>query len=105
MPLIRLLENSIFYIFDPKGLKLLTRLRPGFSHLKEHRFRHNFKKCLNALCTCNLETENISYYLLHCHHKTPFRIDLANSVKTFAVDFEPLSDSHRVEIPLYGDSR
>ena len=32
LPLIRLLENSIFNIFDPRGLKLLTRLRLGFSH-------------------------------------------------------------------------
>ena len=67
--LIRLLENSIFNIFDSEGLKLLTRLSLDFSHLKERRFRHNyFRKCLNALCTCSLETKNTSHYLLHCHH-------------------------------------
>ena len=27
------LENNIFNIFDPEGLKLLTRLLLGFSHL------------------------------------------------------------------------
>ena len=43
------LENSIFSIFDPEGLKLLTGLRLGFSHLNEHRFRHNFQKCLNPV--------------------------------------------------------
>ena len=32
------LENNIFNIFDPEGLKLLTRLLLGFSHLNEHRF-------------------------------------------------------------------
>ena len=42
LPFIRLLENSIFSIFDPEGWKLLTRLRLGFSHLNEHRFRRNF---------------------------------------------------------------
>ena len=67
LTLIHLLENIIFNIFDPEGLKLFTRLRLGFSHLNENRFRHNFQECLNALCTCGLETRNSSHYLLHCH--------------------------------------
>ena len=35
------LESNIYNIFDPIGLKFLTRLHLGFGHLKEHRFRHN----------------------------------------------------------------
>ena len=31
-------QNSIYNIFDPKGLKLLTRLLLGLSHLNAHRF-------------------------------------------------------------------
>ena len=38
LPFIRPLENNIFNIFNPEGLKLLTRLCLGFSHLNEHRF-------------------------------------------------------------------
>ena len=105
LPFISPLEKSIFNILDPEGLKLLTRLRLGFSHLNEHYFRHNFQECLNPFCTCSLETENTSHYLLHCHHNTPFCTYLTNNVKTFVVDFESLSDSKRVEILLYGDSR
>ena len=105
MPIIRPLENSIFDIFDPEGLKLLTRLRLCFSHLNEHRFRHNFKECLHPLHTFNLETENASLYLLHCHHNTPICTDLTNSVKALVIGFESLSDSKKVEILLYGDSR
>ena len=103
--LIHLLENIIFNIFDPEGLKLFTRLRLGFSHLNANRFRHNFQECLNALCTCGLETRNSSHYLLHCHYNIPFRIDLTNSVKTFYVDFESLPGNKNVEILLYGDCR
>ena len=103
--LFRLLENIISSIFNPEGLKLLTRLRLGFSHLNENRFRHNFQECLNALCTSTLQTENSSHSLLHCHHNIFFRNDLTNSVKTFAVDFERLPGSKNVEIRLYGDSR
>ena len=57
-PLIHLLENIIFNIFDPEGLKLFTRLRLRFSQLNENRFRHNFQECVNALFTCGLETGN-----------------------------------------------
>ena len=39
----RPIQNSIFKIHDPLGIKLLTRLRLGLSHLNEHRFRHNFQ--------------------------------------------------------------
>ena len=39
---IRPVPSNLYNIFDPIGLKLLTRLRLGFSHLNEHRFRHNF---------------------------------------------------------------
>ena len=35
---IRPVQNSVFNIFDPKRLKLLTWLRLGFSYLSEHRF-------------------------------------------------------------------
>ena len=60
-------QNNIFNIFDPPGLKLLTRLRIGFNHLNEHRFRHNFQECMNRVCFCRLEIEDTSHYLLHCH--------------------------------------
>ena len=60
-------QNNIFNIFDPPGLKLLTRLRIYFNHLNEHRFRHNFQECMNRVCFCRLEIEDTSHYLLHCH--------------------------------------
>ena len=105
MPFIRPLENSIFNIFDPEGLKLLSRLRLGFSHLNENRFRHNFQECLNCLCTHTIKTSNTSHDLLHCRRNSPFRTYLANSVKTFVVDFQSLSDGKKVGILLYGNSR
>ena len=48
---------------------------------------------------------NSSHYLLHCHHILPFVLILRIVWKTFVVDFESLSDSKKVEIILYGDSR
>ena len=59
--LIRPTENSACKIYDPLLIKLLTRLRLGFSQLSEHKFRHDFADSLNPLCFCSLETE----YTLH----------------------------------------
>ena len=92
------------YIFDPIGLKFLTRLGFGFSQLNEHRFRHNFQDCMNPLCSCSLEIEDTSHYLLHCHHFSQYRIDLMNSVKSILENFESLSDNVKNDILLYGDS-
>ena len=57
-------EKSIFYVHNPIGTKLLKRLRLHFSHLNEHKFRHNFRDTFNPFCLCNAETETINHYLL-----------------------------------------
>ena len=36
---IRPVQNKIYNIFDPEGLKFFTRLRVGLSHLNAHKFR------------------------------------------------------------------
>ena len=41
------IANSIYKVHDSYGIKLLTRLLLGFSHLNEHKFRHNFRDTLN----------------------------------------------------------
>ena len=46
---IRPLENDANESQDTLGVRLLNRLRMGFSHLVEHKFRHNFGDTLNPL--------------------------------------------------------
>ena len=46
---------------------MLTRLRLGFSHLREHKFRHVFKDQLNPLCYYSIEAETTTHYFLRCH--------------------------------------
>ena len=53
---IRSSEKGIFNIYDPQGSKFLNRLRLGFSHLREHKFWHNFADTVDPLCSCPLET-------------------------------------------------
>ena len=40
--------NSLFNIQNPYGMKLLTRLLLGLSHLRDHTFRHCFQDTLNS---------------------------------------------------------
>ena len=53
----RPIQNPIYNIHDLMGIKYLTRLRLGLSHLNDHKFRHNFQDCLNPLCPCSFEVE------------------------------------------------
>ena len=59
---------------------------------------------MNPLCSCSLESEDISHYLLQCHHFSQYSTDLMNSVKSILENFESLSDNVK-DILLYGDSR
>ena len=44
--------NSLFNCHNPKEIKLITRLRLGLSHLREHKFKHSFQDSLNPFCSC-----------------------------------------------------
>ena len=59
-------QRSLFSIHDPVGVKLLTRPRLQFSHLNEHKFRHNFKDCVSPMCDCGAEKETTSHFFLPC---------------------------------------
>ena len=56
----------MFLIVSHKGIRLITRLRVGMSHLREHKFKHNFQDCLNPICSCGLDIESTSHFLLDC---------------------------------------
>ena len=64
---IRPQPSPLFNIHNLFGVKLLTRLRLGLSHLNEHKFNHNLNGCINPFSTCTLEPESTSHFFLHCH--------------------------------------
>ena len=63
--------NSVFN--NPIGLKYVTRLRLGLSHLNEHRFNHNFENCLGSKCIYSSENESTLHFFLHSHYYNPIR--------------------------------
>ena len=66
---------------NPLELKFLTRLRIGFSHLKEHKFKHNFQDAVDPLCSCGNNTESAVHFFLHCLNFTTQRQTLEQTKK------------------------
>ena len=77
---IRTIPNSVFSVADTYGIKLLTRLHVGLSHLREHKFRHNFQGIINPLCYCNVEIELTSHFFLRCQNFINPRNNLMNKL-------------------------
>ena len=105
LELIKPLENSINKIHDPLGIKLLTRLRLDFSHLREHKFRHNFRDTLNPMCNCSLEPENTSHFLLHCHNYDNLRLTLMSDLNMIDASLNILDEVNLVQVLLFGDKK
>ena len=74
--------NSTFYFNNPRGIKLLPRLRLGLSHLTEHKLKHSFQDSLNPFCSCGKDEVEIStHYLLHCSNYSEKRLAFLNTIK------------------------
>ena len=63
---IRPAANSIYNCHNPKRIKRITRLCLGFSHMREHKFKHNFQESLNPLCYCGHGIESTKHFSLYC---------------------------------------
>ena len=81
LELIRPSPNNIFDIYNPYGIKLLTRLRLGLSHLNEHKFKHGFNDKINPICICAGDIESINHFLLHCHEYCEARQTLSDNIQ------------------------
>ena len=101
---IRPKPNKVYYCHIPKGIKLLTRLRLSLSHVREHKFKHNFQDCLNPLCLCGNEIETSTHYLLHCPTYTNERLTLLNKIKSINCSILESSDAAVTKILLFGDN-
>ena len=86
--------KSTFNCHNPKGIKLLSRLRLGLNHLREHKFKYSFQDSLNSFCSCGKgEAETSSHYLLHCSNYSGKRLALLNTKKNVDMSILQQSDS------------
>ena len=85
--------NNVYYCHNPKGIRLLTRLRLGLSHLREHELKHSFQDYLDPLCFSGNEIETPAHYLLHCSTYTNERMTLLNKIKRINCSILEFSDA------------
>ena len=79
---------------NPRGIKLLSRLRLGFSHLRERKFKLSFQDYLNLFCSCGKgEVETSSRYLFHCLNYSEELLALLNTIKNIDMSILQQSDS------------
>ena len=102
---IRPSANSTFNCHNPRGIKLLSRLRLGLSHLREHKFKHSFQDSLNPFCSCGKgEVEISSHYLLHCCNYSEERLALLNTLRNINMFILQVSDSKFTSVLFFGDN-
>ena len=74
--------NNTLNCYNSKGIKLLSWLRLGLSHLGERTFKHSFQDFLNPFGSCEKgEVNTSSYYLLHCYNCSGKQLALLNTIK------------------------
>ena len=101
--LIRSCANSVFDIHNPLGIKLLTRLHLGLSHLHEHKFRHCFQDTLNPLCKCGKDIESTMHFFLHCTNFLILSQTLFQKIRNINDNILPQSETQLTQTPLYGN--
>ena len=99
---IRPIPNSIFNACDPLGVQLLTRLRVGLSHLRDHKFRHGFNDLIDPFCPCSMEVESTEHFFLQCHYYINERIDLMNELQNLNINVNSFSESSLINLLLFG---
>ena len=101
---IRASPSNVFNCNNHKGIKLITRLRVGMSHLREHKFKHNFQDCLNPICGCGLDIESTSHFLLHCPTFNDERYTLLSTLNNIDCTLLELTKSSLSQTLLYGNT-
>ena len=97
--------KSTYNIHDTKGLKLLTRLRLGLHHLGDHKFRDNFQDCVSPMCSCGLDIETTTHFLLHSPNHHCARKILFRKITQVIGTISRQSDSTITKILLFGDNK
>ena len=103
------------------GFVFLTQFRAGFSHLREHKFRHGFLDIVDPICSCRMNAvKNTEHYILHCSNFTNQRtvlfddvrnidirnIDIRNiDIRNIDIHYGPLDSSAWSRLLLFGNPK
>ena len=81
----------------------MTHLRVGFSHLREHKFKHDFQETLNPLCSCSLEAEGTYHFFMCCQNFSNQRNILFDNLNSINLEILKMSENEIVQVFLFGD--
>ena len=82
----------------------MTRLCLGLSHLREHKFNHNFQNCINPRCNCGMDIESTSHFFLHCPLFDDKRITLLSTLSKTDWKLIEMNQSSLIETLLFDNS-
>ena len=74
--------SPVFGVQNHKGVVFLNRLRVGFSHLNEHKFRHGLRDTLDPFCTRRTNSiDNTQYWAIPEKVRSPYVEEVGFSVQ------------------------
>ena len=82
LSLIRPIPRPTFDVYDPTNLRYIFQLRIGLSHLRSHKFRHNFVDTQSDKCLCHQGVEDTCHFLLFCPFYETCRATLITGVQS-----------------------
>ena len=88
----------------------LTRLGVGFSHLREHKFRHGFLDIVDTISSCRTNAvENNKNYFLHWSNFTNKRIVFFlvffDDIRNIGINYDLLDSSILSRMLLFGNTK
>ena len=102
---IRPVPTTMFKINRVSGFVFLIRLRFGFSHLREQKFRHDFLDIVDFIYFCRTNAvENTKHYLLHCSNFAYQCTILFDDLQNMGINYGPLDSCAFSRMLLFGNS-
>ena len=101
---IRPSPDSFFDCHNPKGIKHITRLRLGLSHLRNHKFKHSFQHAINVLCNCGPDIESATHFFLLCSFFINERGTLLSTIRSFDSKLLDCTDYDLTQTLLFGST-
>ena len=97
-------REDFFNCYNHKGIRLMTRLRPGLSHQRENKFNHNFQNCIDPLFSCGMDIESRSHFFLHCCLFDDKRITFLSTLNKIDFKLIVTNESSLIETLLFDNS-
>ena len=97
--------RKICNINDSVGINLLTRLRLGFTHQREHKFGHSFRDILNPRWSCSIKAKTTTHYFLRCYFYKSNMSARMNDFNEIHSSFSKLNDNDFIFLVYDGSDK